>query len=66
MSYVFSDSERSAIVQAANICDGMIFNVEAEEYRAVPVEGQSCALLYRLLSSILGERLFAGSVSRKR
>lgn len=56
MTYIFSDLEKTAILQAANVCDGMEFNVERQEYRAVAVEGRSCAVLYRVLSNILGEK----------
>ncbi|WP_085655517.1 MULTISPECIES: calcium-binding protein [unclassified Pseudomonas] len=56
MTYIFSDLEKTAILQAANVCDGMEFNVERQEYRAVAVEGRSCAVLYRALSNILGEK----------
>jgi hypothetical protein len=34
----------------------MEFNVERQEYRAVAVEGRNCAVLYRALSNILGEK----------
>lgn len=56
MSYMFSDLEKSEILQAANICEGMKFNVEEEKYIAMAVEGRSCAVLYRTLSNILGEK----------
>ncbi|WP_426205604.1 calcium-binding protein [Pseudomonas sp. TWP3-1] len=61
MSYVFSDSERSVIFQAANLCDGMTFDIEEKEYSAVSVERRGCALLYQSLSNILSEKLLAVS-----
>jgi Ca2+-binding RTX toxin-like protein len=61
MSYIFSDLEKSEILQAANICEGMKFNVEEEKYIAMAVEGRNCAVLYRTLSNILGEKILGGS-----
>ncbi|UQS15390.1 calcium-binding protein [Pseudomonas sp. HS6] len=61
MSYIFSDLEKSEILQAANICEGMKFNVEEEEYFAMAVEGRNCAVLYRTLSNILGGKFLGGS-----
>lgn len=61
MSYIFSDLEKSEILQAANICEGMKFNVEEEKYIAMAVEGRNCAVLYRTLSNILGEKFLDGS-----
>jgi len=61
MSYIFSGLEKSEILQAANICEGMKFNVEEEKYIAMAVEGRNCAVLYRTLSNILGEKFLDGS-----
>ncbi|UIN52551.1 MULTISPECIES: hypothetical protein [Pseudomonas] len=61
MSYIFSGLEKLEILQAANICEGMKFNVEEEEYFAMAVEGRNCAVLYRTLSNILGGKFLGGS-----
>ncbi|MCP1474932.1 Ca2+-binding RTX toxin-like protein [Pseudomonas sp. EB276 TE3739] len=53
MSHVFSDIEKSEILNAANMCRGMAFNSKDLEYLALELAGASCAPLYQKLFDII-------------
>ncbi|WP_460410264.1 MULTISPECIES: hypothetical protein [unclassified Pseudomonas] len=57
MSYVFNDLEKSEILNAANICKGLMFDSEDIEYLALKLTGASCAPLYQKLFDIIGGRV---------
>ncbi|TDK57972.1 calcium-binding protein [Pseudomonas moraviensis] len=53
MSHIFSDMEKSEILNAANMCRGMAFNSKDLEYLALELAGASCAPLYQKLFDII-------------
>lgn len=57
MSYVFNDLEKSEILNAANVCKGLMFDSEDIEYLALKLTGASCAPLYQKLFDIIGRRV---------
>ncbi|WP_256579903.1 hypothetical protein [Pseudomonas sp. Irchel s3h9] len=57
MTYVFSDIEKTAIFNAANICKGMRLLSKKIEYEALGIAGASCAPLYQKLFDIIGGRV---------
>ncbi|MDM8191085.1 MULTISPECIES: calcium-binding protein [Pseudomonas] len=57
MSYVFSDMEKSEIINAANICKGMRLRSKQLQYDALKLAGASCAPLYQKLFDIIGEKI---------
>lgn len=57
MTYVFSDIEKTAIFNAANICKGMRLLSKKIEYEALGIAGASCAPLYQTLFDIIGGRV---------
>jgi Ca2+-binding RTX toxin-like protein len=57
MSYVFSDMEKTAVFNAANICKGMRLRSKQIQYDALKIAGASCAPLYQKLFDIIGEKV---------
>ncbi|HWH89253.1 MAG TPA: calcium-binding protein [Pseudomonas sp.] len=57
MSLVFNDVEKSEILNAANSCKGMTFDIEDLKYIALELAGASCAPLYQKLFDIIGGKV---------
>ncbi|MBK5530000.1 calcium-binding protein [Pseudomonas sp. TH06] len=57
MSYVFSDLEKTEILNTANICKGLAFDSEDNEYLALRLADTDCAPLYQKLFDIVGRRV---------
>ncbi|WP_232966801.1 hypothetical protein [Pseudomonas koreensis] len=65
MSYVFDDLQKSMVLQAASISEGMWFDQDAQRYKASAEQGRNCANFYRVLSKIIGEKISEDIFSEK-
>ncbi|WRH93610.1 hypothetical protein RCC30_06495 [Pseudomonas fluorescens] len=66
MSYVFNDLEKSEILNAANVCKGLMFDSEDIEYLALKLTGASCAPCIKSYSILSAEEFLRLPLSIKK